>query len=112
MSDSVTDKKLTGTVYPDNRPSPSASHLYVRPPLPIHGGEMRGIPGDIGGNSMSIPPKVCPGEGDFSRFSMTILITPRHSSATTHTPGPFRTLATVSKYKNGDWSNPSHMNPK
>ena len=25
------------------------------PPLPINGGEMRGIPGDIGGNSMSIP---------------------------------------------------------
>ena len=26
---------------------------------------MRGIPGDIGGNSMSIPPKVCPGVGNF-----------------------------------------------
>ena len=27
-------------------------------PPPIHGGEMRGIPSDIGGNSMSIPPEI------------------------------------------------------
>ena len=44
-----------------------ASHLYVWPPLPIHGGEMRWIPGEIGGNSMSIPPEICPGVGDFLR---------------------------------------------
>ena len=56
---------------------------------------MRGFPGDIGGNSMSIPPEICPGVGDFPRFSVTILIAPRHSSGSTHTPGTFRTLASL-----------------
>ena len=37
---------------------------------------MWGIPGDIDGNSLSIPPEICPGVGDFPRFSVTILITP------------------------------------
>ena len=66
-------------------------HLHPPPPPPphIHGGEMQGIPGDIGGNSMSILPEICPGVGNFPRFSLTILIALRHSSATTHTPGTF-----------------------
>ena len=68
-------------------------------PPPPH--PWRGIPDDIGRNSMSIPPEVCPGVGDFPQFSVTILITLRHSSTTTRTPGTLRTLATVSKYKNG-----------
>ena len=67
--------------------------MYAHP-LPIHGGEMQGIPGDIGGNSMSIPPEICPGVGDLPRFSVTILIAPRHCSTTTHTWG--LSLATVS----------------
>ena len=41
---------------------------------------MRGIPGEIGGNSMSIPPKICPGVGDFPRFSVIIMIAPGNSS--------------------------------
>ena len=57
---------------------------------------MQGIPGDIGGNSMSISPEICPRVGDFPRFSVMIMIALRHSSATTHTPGNFRTLATGS----------------
>ena len=68
--------------------------MYAPPP-PIHGGEIRAIPGDMGGNSMSIPPEMCPGVGDFPQFSLTILIALRHSSATTQTPGTFQTLATV-----------------
>ena len=40
---------------------------------------MRGIPGDIGGNSMSIPPEICPGVGDFPRFSVIIMIAPETS---------------------------------
>ena len=59
-------------------------------------GEMRGIPGDIGGNSMPIPPEICPVVGDFPRISVMILIAWRHSGATTRTPGTFRTLVTVS----------------
>ena len=59
------------------------------PPPPIHGGEMRGILGDIGGNSMSIPSEICPGVGDFPRFSVIIMIAPRYSSTTTHTPETF-----------------------
>ena len=29
---------------------------------------MRGIPVDIGGNSMPIPPEICPGVGDFPQL--------------------------------------------
>ena len=75
-----------------------ASHLYVRPPPPPSppSPSMAGNAGNSWWNSMSIPPEIGPGVGDFLRFSVTILTTPTHSSATTHTLGTFRTLATVS----------------